>query len=103
MTRKEKALPAFAALEGQGDCCLTNQSFSKPAPERPAEAVARFGRSTLIRLDASGRRALARCGCGTIRQLAVEAIGDGSVARGWGECAASLPTFTAERRKGGRS
>jgi hypothetical protein len=79
---------------------------SKPhAPTRPAEAPVRFGRWTILAVDATRNRAAARCACGQVRQLAIEALQDGTAPRGCGACASShanaprtevKPSFAAE-------
>ncbi len=81
---------------GDGGDAIKNEG--PPQTSRPPAVApgARFGRWTVLRIDSVGKRALARCGCGEVRQPAVSALRDGSVMRGCGSCSSSLePTFAA--------
>jgi hypothetical protein len=81
----ERDLPRSIAKQN-----LDRRAKAQPTPEPKAESEANapdvaavfrdrtFGLWTLIRLDGTAKRALCRCRCGTIREVALDALETGA-------------------------
>ena len=71
---------------------------NSPAIQAGATCLAgpRFGAWTAIRVDQSGKRIIAVCVCGSVRQIAVDALTDGQ-SQGCGCSATPRPKVAIER------
>ena len=74
-----KAHPALS----QGCASASGDAFTQPdaktsASTLPDVELRRFGRWAVINTDTVGKRALCRCDCGALREIAIAALADGS-------------------------